>query len=235
MNKNYEPGEITVTKGVDGSQLVCSCDQQGFWKCDLIGGNVDSTVGPTNRPKFGFSTQNLDHYQDQVNLVKPTNTPKQFEKPATTMETANEYDSDYDSGYSDYDDIDQRNQNFNKAPQGNKQKPHPYSDFGYGDVSENEFHPDQISKPTKPVSSQGPLEGNQQTPSKNGPALDLSEPVENLATPPPQLPNESAWRPVILVSSPVETTQPSKLLTQKRKNRQTLPVETKVCDYNNFT
>ena len=82
MNKNYESGE--VTKCVDGSQLVCSFNQQRFWKCDLIGDHVDRTFGPTNRPKFGFSTQNLDYYHHQVNSVKPTNKPKQFEKPAKT-------------------------------------------------------------------------------------------------------------------------------------------------------
>ena len=39
QNKSYEPGEITTTKGNDGSQINCKCAPQGFWKCDLVGGN----------------------------------------------------------------------------------------------------------------------------------------------------------------------------------------------------
>lgn len=263
LNKNYEPGEITVTKGIDGSQLVCSCDQQGFWKCDLIGGDIDSTVGPTNRPKFGFSTTNLDHYQDQISLVKPTTAPSHYETPATTVASESDYDSDneYDSGYSDYDDLDQRNQNFNKAPQGNQQKPHPYTDFGYGDMSGSEFNPDQTSEITRPVSSQGPLEGNQQRPSNNGPPVDLSQPVVQ-PSPMPERLNKPAWRPIVPDSSSVEITPPplmpvdqdSKLPqfsqgqvsppygqkvsnqfsiphTNEENPRQTLPVKTKVYDY----
>ena len=44
QNKSYEPGEITTTKGNDGSQINCKCAPQGFWKCDLVGGNPGKLI-----------------------------------------------------------------------------------------------------------------------------------------------------------------------------------------------
>ena len=128
QNKSYEPGEITTTKGNDGSQINCKCAPQGFWKCDLVGGNPDN-----EDTKFNFSTSNLDHYSDQITNPTPNrpnpnmgaklegkteNTPPSGRGREGEHMGSNDvdYDNDYESGYSEYDDYDQPNQNMNKSP-----------------------------------------------------------------------------------------------------------------------
>ena len=98
------------------------------WNFDKIRNHSDN-----EDTKFNFSTSNLDHYFDQIthptpNRPNPNLGAKLEGKTEKTPPRGRgregdhmgsndvDYDNDYESGYSEYDDYDQPNQNMNKSP-----------------------------------------------------------------------------------------------------------------------
>ena len=119
-SKTYTPGQTTITKSMDGSNLECKCESDGEWKCDVatrISTQISSNK--TEDSPYTFTTTNLDNYEstieeisrpnepeDRPNLVAPNPVQPQPESPDTNSyddETYNNYDDEtYDN--SDYDD-----------------------------------------------------------------------------------------------------------------------------------